>query len=74
MARNNFYSFPIDTPAVESHVKRYREAEAPGNDSHLNPMPEEQVRHDKGDLGLSIIPGFDSQPLSGGGVPWKGLK
>jgi hypothetical protein len=74
MARNVFYSFPIDTPAVESPTKRYRESEAPGNDSHLNPRPEDTVRRDKGDLGAVDIPGFEPQPLSSKGVPFKNLR
>lgn len=74
MAKNVFYSFPIDTPAITKKGLRYREADAPGNASHLYVGPEDPIRQEKGDLGLSVIKDFEPRPLTGGGLPFANLK
>lgn len=74
MAVTNFFSYPLDTPHIEGPGRVHREADAPGNDSHQYVPPEDPIRQDKGDIGLSTIKDFDPRALSAGADgPWKNL-
>jgi len=74
MATSLFYNMPLDTPHIEGPGRVHREADAPGNDSHQYVPPENPIRKEKGDLGMSEIKDFKPRALTAGSVPWKDLK
>lgn len=63
-------AMPIDEPVVLRPGVMHREADAPGNAKWYMLPPEAKERADKGDLGLSVIPGFEPKPLSHSGKPF----
>ena len=74
MAKNVFYSFPVDVPAIEGPGFMHREADSPGQAKWLAVGPEHPRRANKGDLPMTQIADFDPQPLSHVGAPWKNLR
>jgi hypothetical protein len=71
MARFNAYTYPLDVPAIESRTLRYREADAPGNASHMAVEPWEPLRAEKGDLG--VPPQMPRALSSGSALPMKNI-
>jgi hypothetical protein len=62
---------PTDQPIEERPGVMHREADYHGNAKWYALPPESIERAEKGDLGLSVIPGLESKPLETPGVPWK---
>jgi len=62
---------PTDEPVLARPGVTHRESDFHGNAKFLAQPPEDPERAAKGDLGLSIIPGLETKPLTAGGVPWK---
>ena len=62
---------PIDEPVILRPGVTHKEEDYSGNAKHLAIPPEHPERADKGDLGLTVIPNFDSKPLSHSGKPYK---
>lgn len=62
---------PIDTPITIRPGVTHREADFHGNAKHLALPPEAPERSDNGDLGLTVIPGFEPRPLSKPGQPFE---
>lgn len=69
-ANNGNTSIPHDEPVVLRPGVMHRETDALGNAKWLTLPPEAKERADKGDLGLSVIPGFEPRPLSHSGLPF----
>lgn len=65
---------PTDEPVLERPGVMHREADFHGNAKYLSLPPESPERASKGDLGNSIIPDFDSKPLSHSGLPFTNLR
>lgn len=74
MGHSNFFNMPVDNPHVEKQGLKSREADEPGNASHLTLPPEDPVRKEKGDLSMKTIKDFEPKPLSHSGEPWKNLR
>jgi hypothetical protein len=70
----NFFTFPLDQPRLQAPGVMYREAGAPGNDSHIALPPEHPIRARKGDKSMTNIPHFEPRALSHSGTPFKGIK
>jgi len=62
---------PIDEPVLLSPGVMHREADFHGNAKHYGLPPEAKLRADKGDLGLSVMPGFECRPLTKPGTPYN---
>ena len=65
---------PVDQPILLRPGVAHRETDFHGNDKWYALPPEHKERADKGDLGLSVIPGFDPRPLSHSGLPFANLR
>ena len=75
MAHGNIFTYPLDVPAIKGPGVRYREADAPGNASHLYVPPENPIRQAKGDIGFGDFGISPPAALTGGaGAPWKNLR
>lgn len=74
MARNSFYTYPLDQPIVESPGVMHKEGDCSGNAKWYALPPEDPRRAEKGDLGLSVIKDFESRPLSHPGLPFANLR
>jgi hypothetical protein len=60
---------PVDEPVVLRPGVMHRESDYPGNAKWYALPPEAPERAEKGDLGNSIIPGFEPRPLGVPGAP-----
>lgn len=65
---------PVDEPVLLEPGVMHREADYHGNAKFYTLPPEDPLRANKGDLGLSVIPNFDSRALSHDGVPFANLR
>lgn len=65
---------PTDEPILERPGITHRETDFHGNAKWLALPPESTERSEKGDLGLVVIPGLESEPLSTPGMPFKNLR
>lgn len=65
---------PTDEPKTIRPGVSHREADFHGNEKNLGLPPEHPERAAKGDLGLNVIPGLETKPLSTPGVPFKNLR
>lgn len=71
MATNFFGgSYPVDQPRVSAPGVLHREADAPGNASHLALPADAPLRREKGDLGLTTIVGLESRATTSGKPPF----
>jgi hypothetical protein len=61
---------PTDSPVIERPGVMHREADFHGNAKWLALPPEDPERARKGDLGETIIPGLETEPLSHPGLPF----
>ena len=67
-------AMPIDEPVLLRPGVMHREADFHGNGKFYALPPEHPERADKGDLGLSNIPGLESRSLSHAGTPFANLR
>jgi hypothetical protein len=61
---------PTDEPKILRPGVMLKESDFHGNAKHLALPPEHPERANKGDLGLNIIPGLESKPLSYSDLPF----
>lgn len=62
---------PTDTPILIRPGVMHRETDYHGNGKYYSLPPEHPERAAKGDLGNSVIPGFESKPLEHPGLPFE---
>lgn len=74
MAQSQFFNLPIDVPATTSPTLKYREADAPGNDSHLITGGDNPTGLKKGDLSTRSMGVYPPRATTNGKAPFAKLR